>query len=214
VATFRYLIFDDHRLFADAVQRTLEREGLGGAAVVTTPEDARRAVVETQPDLVLLGVTPSDGDGFELGRELLELRPETKLVAMTTRRDGVLQDTAVRAGFRATVPKDTPPAEFVDCIRSVLDGEIGSGPVPPAGAAAEDDPFGDLTSRERDVLRLLADGQRTDAIAERLSVSSNTVRSHVHRVLSKLGLGTRLEAATYAARHGLLRPAERRDQEN
>jgi DNA-binding NarL/FixJ family response regulator len=211
--SIRYLIIDDHRLFADAVQRTLERVGLTDAAVVTSPDEARRAVVETGPDLVLLAVTLAEGDGLDLGRELLELRPETKLVAMTQRPDSVLEDTAVRAGFRASLPKDTPSDEFVSCLRSVLDGEIVVGVGGSTDVDVADDPFAELTARERDVLSLLADGLPTAAIAERLTLSSRTVRSHIHRVLLKLGLESRLEAATYAARHGLGRNGDRMDQE-
>ncbi len=208
----RYLIVDDDRLFADAVQRTLSREGLTDVAVVTSAGDARRAVVEAAPDVVLVDLGLSDGDAIELGRELLALRRETKLVAMTVPPDRSVSNAALRVGFHAFLPKDASANQLVGCIRSVLAGEVVV-PETRLRRASREVPFAGLTDREREVMDLLAAGLRTDAMTERLGVSAHTVRSHVQNILRKLGLDSRLEAMSYAARHGRS-PYARRYQEN
>jgi len=186
------------------VERTLAREGLTGAAVATTAREAMTAVGQHRPDLVLVATGLPDRDGLDLGRDLVERHPGTRLVAMTGSSDPSLVDAAVRAGFHGFVAKDVPAAHFVRVIRSVLDGEVVFPPRRRATTAPRrGDPFAELTSRELEVLSLLAEGLRTDAVAERLSVSGHTVRSHVQNILTKLGLHSRLEAATFAARHGL-----------
>ncbi len=208
----RYLIVDDHRLFADAVQRTLSREGLTDVAVVTSAGDARRAVVESAPDVVLVDIGVGDGDALELGRELLALRPETKLVAMTALRDRSLPHAAIRVGFHAFLPKDASADQLVGCIRSVLAGEVVA-PGARLQQSSPEGPFAELTDREREVMALVAAGLPTQAMTERLGVSAHTVRSHVHSILRKLDLGSRLEVVSYAARHGL-GPDGRMYQEN
>lgn len=172
-----------------------------------------------RPDVVLVDIGLPDESGLSVGKRILDELPETKVVAVTSLIDPRAVAEAVRLGFRGYVTKDTPVNQFVSSIQAVLDGNVVMPKQLARQAAGDRSPeeqhadilIKQLTERERQVLQLLAEGSSGVQIAARLSISPNTVRTHVQSILTKLQVHSRLEAAAFAVRHGLIRtPGERR----
>jgi two-component system, NarL family, nitrate/nitrite response regulator NarL len=208
----RVLIIDDHKLFAEALRSVLDRDGLEVRPVTTSAREGLEAARSSRPDLVLVDIGLPDAGGVEVGRQLLDELPDTKVVAVTGLSDAELLREAVKAGFHGYLTKDTSISRFGDAIKAVMGGQL----IMPhrLGAAAAGARSGDehdarllaeqLTARELRVLGLLVEGESSDQIAQRLSISPNTVRTHIQNVLTKLQVHSRLEAAAFAVRHGLV----------
>jgi DNA-binding NarL/FixJ family response regulator len=209
----RVLVVDDHALFTDAILPVLggmeEMEMLG---VARSGREALELFRRERPDLLMLDLGLPDMNGIELGRLLLESRPDVRILALTGRRDAQAVKEAMAAGFTGYLTKDTPLPSFAERIRSALRGEV----VVPQwletprvvrrtqGDVTAELLAGQLTPREREVLSLLVEGSDNAEIARRLAVSANTVRTHVQSILTKLGVRSRLQAAAFAVRHQVL----------
>jgi DNA-binding NarL/FixJ family response regulator len=187
--------------------------GLSVLPVARTGTEALAAVATERPELVLVDLGLPDMDGLVLGERILAELPGAKIVVVTALHDTGTVGEAIRLGFAGYVTKDIPLSQFVDAIKSVIDGQVvvAHQPLP---ARKPGDPQAEfllrqLTPRERDVLLLLGEGAGGPEIARRLLVSQNTVRTHVQNILTKLQVHTRLEAVAFASRHGVLR--RRRD---
>jgi two-component system, NarL family, nitrate/nitrite response regulator NarL len=209
----RVLIVDDHRLFADALRPLLEGHGVTVVGVATTARDALALVREQRPNLVLLDLGLPDADGVEVGATILAERPGTRVLAI----DGLNSPQAIRdviqAGFHGYLTKDVAAAQLIHSIHAALDGQVTIPHGLASAAAGARTPSerraellaARLTRRETEILALLVEGVPTRAIADRLGLSANTVRTHIQSMLGKLGVHSRLEAATFAVRHGLVR---------
>jgi two-component system nitrate/nitrite response regulator NarL len=204
------LIVDDHRLFAEAIHVALDDLGMSVVGVVGTGEEAVAAVGRTTPDVILMDLALPDQSGLAAGRTILEQRPEAKILALTALNDRSAVDEALRIGFRGYLTKDTPVAQFVSSVRSVLDGHMvlphRLSPVGRRSPGEEEAALlaSQLTTREREVLALLVQGADGRSVATKLGISRNTVRTHVQSILTKLQVHSRLEAATFAVRHRLV----------
>jgi two-component system nitrate/nitrite response regulator NarL len=204
----RILVVDDHKLFAEAVQMALEKHGLE-VEVATNADEALDAVLREAPDVVLLDIGLPDRSGLVLGREILEKQPTAKIVVVTSLEDQRALQEAVRFGFHGFLTKDTKLPQLVRAIRDVAEGQLV---VPHRlatrrrnGESEEVDLLASqLTTREREVLGLLVAGSNSMDIARALTVSPNTVRTHVQSILAKLQVHSRLEAVAFATRHHLL----------
>jgi two-component system, NarL family, nitrate/nitrite response regulator NarL len=175
-------------------------------------EEALDALGKRDFDVILVDLGLPDQSGLAVGARILEDRPTAKLLAVTGFDDPHAVKEALRIGFRGYVTKDVRAQRFVSAIKAVLDGQV----VIPrqlasavGGARSAEERHAallaqQLTDREREVLALLVEGAGGAEIAERLSISTNTVRTHVQSVLTKLQVHSRLEAATFAVRHGLV----------
>jgi two-component system nitrate/nitrite response regulator NarL len=209
---------DDHTLFAEAMRPTLEGEGIEIVGIATSGADALDAVARHQPDLVLVDLGLPDRSGLAVGADILARWPDTKVLALTALDDPRAVKEAMRTGFHGYVTKDIPVAKFVEAVLATFGGQV----VLPhrlaahaAGARSGHEReiallVEQLTYREFDVLRLLAEGLTGDGIARRLGISRNTVRTHVQSILSKLQVHSRLEAAAFAVRHGIVDPPRSR----
>jgi two-component system, NarL family, nitrate/nitrite response regulator NarL len=212
MARIRVLIVDDHRLFADVMFRALLSHGPYSVEIATNGAEALDAARRHKPELVLLDMNLPDQDGLAIGRTILEELDHTRVVAVSSSSDPRLAARAIRAGFQGYISKETNVVQFVDSLRAVLAGDVvvvrhlGLKVARPRSGRADSQSavvIGQLTPREREVLGLLGDGLSTTAIAHRLSIRPNTVRTHVQNVLAKLQVHSRLEAAALASRHGL-----------
>jgi two-component system, NarL family, nitrate/nitrite response regulator NarL len=211
----RVLLVDDHVLFTDIMRMALEGLGMDVLEPVTTAADAVRAAGRDGPDLVLMDLKLPGGQAVEAGRAILREMPDVKVVAVTESRNPSYAKDAIRAGFQGFVTKSNTLSEFESSIRAVLDGQVL---VPHGFRGPKIQDLGEqdgerrhaalllrqLTSRELEILSLLAEGANSAAIAERLTISQNTVRTHIQSVLSKLQVHSRLEAAAFAVRHGVV----------
>ncbi len=214
----RVVIVDDHVLFVDAVRHMLETHGLEVVGVATTARAGLEAVEDLRPDVVLVDLGLPDLSGLALGRHIVERRPKTTVLALTVVDDPRAVREALRAGFRGYVTKDASAARLLQAVRAAAAGRLA---VPRGLGALPTGPRGDdraalllasrLTGREREVLALLVEGTDGRGIAKRLGISHNTVRTHVQSILTKLQVHSRLEAAAFAVRHGVVELPGRRE---
>jgi two-component system nitrate/nitrite response regulator NarL len=208
----RVLIIDDHKLFAEAIRSTLEELGLEVLEPAHTAAEGVAEARRERPHLVLVDIGLPDESGLTLGRRLLSELPGSRVVAVTSRSDPEAVSEALRLGFHGYLTKTTAVRQFLASIRAVLDGRVVAPRKRPqtGGSHSPEERHAEmlirqLTSRERVVLELLAEGASSSEIAQRLSISPNTVRTHIQNVLVKLHVHSRLEAAAFAVRHGVVR---------
>ena len=158
-------------------------------------------------------------DGIEACRALREKLPETRVVMLTSYSDEEAVMASIMAGAAGYLLKNTGRADLIEAVRSAARGESLLDPGVTArvlsrlrdlASKEQDREVASLSDREKEVLALVADGLTNKEIAETLIISENTARNHVSRILDKLGLTRRSEAATFAAQHGLLRRDEDR----
>jgi DNA-binding NarL/FixJ family response regulator len=191
--------------------------------------DAVRLVELYRPDVVLMDVRMPVLDGIEATRAITDSAAgdDTRVLILTTFDLDEYAFSALRAGASGFLLKDVPPAELVGAIRTVAQGDAvvspritrrlleeyahtlpdsAGGGSPGADGAEEDPGLASLTDREREVLLAVADGLSNAEIAERLYVSEATVKSHVGRLLAKLGLRDRVQAVVFAFQSGLVQP--------
>jgi two-component system, NarL family, nitrate/nitrite response regulator NarL len=199
------LIVDDHRLFAEVLRASLEDLGLDLLPPASDGAEAMIALRTRSPELVLIDLGLPDINGLELGTEMLAERPGLKMIVVTALPHTDAVNEAIRLGFSGYVTKDTPLLQFMAAVRAVLDGQVvvTRRPAPELTLIEHGEAFllQQLTRRERDVLALLMEGAGAAEIAGRLSVSRNTVRTHVQNILMKLQVHTRLQAVAFASRH-------------
>ena len=216
--TIKVLIADDHKLFRQGLIGLMKtREDL--AQVVGEAETGVEAIQLTeklQPDVVLMDIYMPEMDGLQAAKEIRARFPEVAVVMLTSsERDGHLYE-AVKAGVAGYLLKSLDADELFNLLEGVTKGEPAmtramAGKFLKAVAnrmADEEKGEEPLTEREQYVLRLVASGASNQEIAEKLSISVNTVKSHIKSILSKLQLENRTQAATYALQHGLVTPRD------
>ncbi|RUQ96933.1 response regulator [Labedella endophytica] len=214
----RIMIADDQELVRYGMRLVLEADA--SLSVVGEAEDGAVAVREAErlrPDVVLMDVRMPGVDGIEATRRITELLPETRVLVLTTYDLDDYAFGALRAGASGFLLKDARPPALVSAIRAVADGDAVVAPrvtaklielaSPHLGAArgpAVSDALAPLTAREREVLRFIGEGETNGEIAERLFLSESTVKTHVGRILSKLGLRDRVQAVILAYDLGIV----------
>jgi DNA-binding NarL/FixJ family response regulator len=211
------LLVDDHAAFRVPLALVLEREpDLLVLSQAGSLAEARAKLPEIagMVDIALVDLHLPDGNGVEIVRDVRAANPEGQVMVLTADTDKRHHARAIEEGAVCIVSKAVQPFEIVEAIRQVHAGET----VQPIQEivdllrlAGEDRERGrevqailaQLTSREREVLAALADGLDNKAIAERLYISPDTARTHVVKVIAKLGVDSRLQAAIFAIRHGI-----------
>jgi DNA-binding NarL/FixJ family response regulator len=219
----RVLVADDQALVRVGLRKILDTEP--DLSVVAEAEDGEEAVSrarELEPDVVLMDIRMPVLDGIEATRRIVEAQPATRVLVLTTFGLDTYVFDALRAGASGFMLKDAPPEEIAAAVRIVARGEALLAPAitrtvveefarrePPAPAPA---PRGldELTTREREVLDLLARGLSNAEICARLVVSEATTKTHVARILQKLGLRDRAQAVIFAYENGLVRAGDAR----
>lgn len=209
------LLVDDHELVRRGVRAFLETQpGIVVVAEAGSGEEAVKLAAEHAPDVALMDlIMPGGMDGVEATRRLRAVSPRTNVVVLTSYHDDEHVFPAIRAGALSYVLKEVGPKELADAVRKAAVGEAILHPRVAArvvreihGArGAEPNVFQNLSERELEVLRLIADGLSNAEISGRLFISEKTTKSHVSNILGKLHLADRTQAAVYAWRKGVVR---------
>jgi DNA-binding NarL/FixJ family response regulator len=201
----RIVVVDDHPMMRRGITETLSEEpdlelvGAGGSA-----QDAVRLAKQERPDLILLDIT-LPGGGIEATKEIARACPHVKVVMLTVKDERATVNAALRAGARGYIVKGVEGPEFVATLRAIHSGQSYVSPALAAQLLAEqtDSPMaarsaGRLTEREQQIVTLLGDGLSNLEIAEQLQLTESTVKHYMTRILQKLGLRNRTEAALFA----------------
>jgi len=197
---------DDHAVFVESLVAVLVGQGFRVPAVARSLAGTIEAVRRQQPDICLLGRRFSDGDGITATGHVIAVSPATRVLILAADGENDAMRRAVRLGAAGYMHKTCGIRKMVHALESVIDGAVVLDAPPPATSARSDVSearrlAAHLTARERECLGLLVEGFDTPAMTLRLGVSTTTVRSHVQSLLTKLGVHSRLEAATFAVRY-------------
>ncbi len=200
------LVADDHPAVVEAVSDVLAEHGILVAAKARDGEDALDRIEALKPAVALLDVRMPRLDGIEVARRAARSTPETAVILYTAFGDRALLTEALDAGARGFVLKEASLAEVVRAVELVAAGKTYVDPVLAGvlSVGAGSDKLVNLTQRERDVLRLLADGFANEEIGKRLFISAETVRTHIRKAMAKLDADTRTEAVATALRQSLI----------
>lgn len=206
----RLLIAEDHTLVLEGYQRILEPH----FDLIGTAEDGRTLVMlalRLQPDVVLIDISMPEMNGFEAARQVKKEVPKAKIIFVTMHSDREYVEEALRIGASAYVLKRSAVTELAEAIQAALQGKIYVTPLVGEGMAKTTVPgtaaekfATTLSSRERQVLQLLAEGRLGKEIAYALSISLKTVEFHKRSIMRKVGLRTTAELTRYAVRQGLI----------
>ena len=221
----RVLLADDQAMVRTGFRMILELEE--DIEVVGEAQDGAEAIAAARrahPDVIVMDVRMPRVDGLEATRRLVtELDPAPRVLVVTTFDEDEPVYEALRAGAAGFLLKNAPPEQLVDAVRTVAGGDGLLAPEvtrrvieefarrSPAPASPAADALSELTDRELEVLRLMARGLSNAQIADRLVISPGTAKTHVGRILMKLGLGNRVQAVVLAYETGLVRPGADRD---
>lgn len=216
MAKINLLLVDDHAVVRGGLRMLLESESdmeiIGEAS---SGLQALQLAATLAPDIVIMDITLPDISGIEATRRLKEAHPAIGVVALTIHEDQQYFFEMLQAGAAAYVPKRAAPDDLITAIRTVQRGEVYIFPslakllVSDFLSRSADETraaMDGLTSREQQVLSLLAAGKTNDEIAEAFSISPHTVARHRENLMSKLELHSRSELVRYAIRKGLIKP--------
>ncbi len=211
----RILIADDHGVLRAGLAALLNAET--GMEVIGEADDENSAVsqaIEKRPDVVLMDVSMPESGGIEATRRIKQLVPEARILILTVHEDKGLMQEAIRAGAMGYILKRAIKSDLLNAIQTVVRGDLYlhpamarlllmETPTPTTPRAAKFIPE-DLTSRETEVLRLIARGYTNHQAAEMLSISVRTVEYHRSNLTAKLNLRSRVELMRYAEEKGLI----------
>jgi NarL family two-component system response regulator LiaR len=209
------LLVDDHEVVRNGVRAYLDaQEDICVIGECGNGEDAVALAQQTHPDVVLMDLVMENGiDGVEATRQVKRSCPRTQIVVLTSYHEDEYIFPALKAGAISYIIKDVRMEDLADAVRKAVQNE----PVLHSAVASrviqelrggnfdEINPFSELTSREMDVLKLVAQGLTNHEIADQLVISENTVKGHVSNILSKLQLADRTQAAVFAWKKGIVK---------
>jgi DNA-binding NarL/FixJ family response regulator len=209
--TVSVVVVDDQPMMRSAFRTILEAAGIAVVGEAGTGDDGVAAVVRLQPDVVLMDVRMPGRDGLAATAELAKVAPASRVLVLTTFDHDEYLDGALRAGAAGFLLKNAAPEELVAAVRAVAVGDgvldpavvgrvmarLARRPGPPTTSTVDA-----LTEREKDVLALLCRGRTNAEIADDLGVGEATAKTHVSRVLTKLGVRDRVQAVIHAYETG------------
>ena len=201
----RILIADDHPVVREGVAALISRRP--DMTVVAEASNGREAVelyFQHRPDVSLVDLRMPEMDGLDVIIAIRQEDPEARLIILTTFDHDEDIFRGLRAGAKGYLLKDAPPEELLACLRAVHQGKTVIPSAIAAKLAGHMSTF-DLTARELDVLRVMADSHGNKEIADILFISEGTVKTHVNAILRKLDAVDRTQAVTVALRRGILR---------
>jgi two-component system nitrate/nitrite response regulator NarL len=220
----RVLLIDDHTLVRKGLEQLLQSRGVDIVASVGSGREGIEQVLALKPDIVLLDMKMPDMNGTETLKQLRTAGVTTPILMLTMSREEQDLQAALRNGAQGYLLKDMDPEDLVPALQDALRGNnvvakelIGSLTRLVQGQsgkktarASSTDLLGELTPRELEILKHVAEGQSNKAIGRALDITDGTVKLHVKSILRKLGVRSRVEAAVLAVEHGLGRKIEAR----
>lgn len=206
----RILLADDHAVVRHGFRRILDAQQ--DMEVVGEVSNGREAVEQSaaiQPDVVIMDVTMPELNGIEATRRIADQVPRTRILALSMHRDSVYVREILRAGARGYLLKDSSEADLISAVRAVAQGEGYLSPAISEAVLSDyrkhvTNPVDLLTSREREVLQLVAEGKTNKEIANSLNLSVYTVEAHRGKIMEKLNLHSASEMVRFAIRNGLI----------
>lgn len=221
VCTIRILIADDRAVVRSGLRSILETEP--GMTIVGEAANGHEALALTQellPDIVLMDIKMGDWDGVTATRRVRNSVPSTRVIVLTNHDEDELVFSSIRAGASGYLLKEVSGTQLANSIRTVADGfsliypSVARRVLDEFGRLKEKGPalsdpdgdsgYNDLTTREREVLRLVAGGRANKEIGHELGITERTVKTHISNIFSKLELSDRTQAALYAHKRGLV----------
>jgi DNA-binding NarL/FixJ family response regulator len=207
----RILLADDHKIVLEGLRNILEPE----FELVGTVEDGRALVAQAtqlRPDVIVVDISMPRLNGIEAVRQIRQNDAEIKVVFLTMHSDASYAADAFEAGASGFVLKHSASSELVTAIKEAVRGRTYITPLIAGdlihayqkGAPSANHPKTELSSRQREILQLLAEGKSAKEIGSMLNVSARTVEFHKYRVMEKLNIKTSAELVQYAVKHGLL----------
>ncbi|NLB87959.1 MAG: response regulator transcription factor [Syntrophomonadaceae bacterium] len=212
-SAIRVFLVDDHTLLRNALTMLLEEQAsievVGEAANAT---DALNGILQVKPDVVLMDISLPDFDGIEATKKILEILPDTKIIAVTMHAEDVYLLKFLQTGGRGYVHKSAADQDLLRAIDTVIKGEVflsSAGVQVMANQYCKSEQADEITpdmlsERERQVLKLIARGFTSREIGTKLSLSPRTIETYRERITVKLKLEHRFELVDYAIRHKLL----------
>lgn len=213
----RVLLIDDHALVRKGIEELLQSRGVQVVAAVGSGAEGVRRALELPTDLILLDVKMPGMSGIETLKQLRASGVSAPVVMLTMSREDADLSAALRAGAKGYLLKDIEPEELVPALEAVLQGDnvvahelvgtlarlVRGNERPERAAGRPAALFAELTPRELEILKCIADGSSNKMIARALDITDGTVKLHVKAILRKLGMRSRVEAAVAAVEHGL-----------
>lgn len=206
----KILVVDDHALLRDGIRALLDLyDDTEIAGEASDGKEAIEKVKEVHPDVVIMDIGMPVMDGLEATRRIKKRNPQVKILILTQHSNREYVLSAIKAGANGYIPKRAIASELVSAIRNVYQGESFLHPsvarvvIEEYVQQAQKDSFDNLTEREREILKLVADGYSSRQIADMLYISSRTVSGHRDRIMNKLDIHNRSELIKYAIRKGL-----------
>jgi DNA-binding NarL/FixJ family response regulator len=204
----RVLVVDDHPVVRHGLIAILRYEpGIEVVGDAADGEEAVRLILERRPDVVLLDLRLPKLSGIEVMKRVRPQAPEVRFLVLTTYDTDEYIGPALAAGAQGYLLKDALPDELARGVQAVVQGRAALEPGVAARLLeriAEGERGDELSVRELEVLRLLVEGASNKAIAVRLGLSENTIKTHISRIFAKLGVQSRTEAVTVALQRGLV----------
>jgi len=211
----RILLADDHTILRAGLRMMLNAQP--DMEVIGEAQDGKQAINATmhlQPDIVLMDITMPDMGGIEATRQIKKIAPEVKVLILTMHENDEYVFQALRAGASGYILKEAADTELITALHVLRSGQFYLSPsaqsvivgdyLQRVHTGEEKDSYNNLTEREKEILKLVAEGYTNNQIAERLVISPKTVDTHRTHVMDKLNLHSRAELVKYAMRRGLL----------
>jgi two-component system, NarL family, response regulator NreC len=211
----RILLADDHTILRAGLKMMLNAQP--DMEVIGEAQDGRQAIHEAQrlqPDVILMDITMPDMNGIEATKQIKRAQPEIKVLVLTMHEHDEYIFQALRAGASGYMLKEAADTELITALHVVQSGQFYLSPAAQSvmvgdylqrvRTGEEKDSYSSLTEREREILKLVAEGYTNNQIAERLVISPKTVDTHRTHIMDKLNLHSRAELVKYAMRRGLL----------
>lgn len=209
----RILLADDHTVVRESLATTLRNSG--DCLVVAEAGDGISAIeqaIAVQPDVAIVDISMPHLSGMEVVHRLTTELPRTRVLVLTMHEEEEYALRMIRAGAAGYLVKDSATSELLAAVRALAAGGVYFGPYAAKALAGHlhhpnavpDDPYGDLSPREREVLHLVVEGLTTKEIARRLGIGVKTAENHRSRILTKLGLRNSAELVRYAMRRHLV----------